>query len=85
MKLLVYVDRYQHSFEQVPVTLIILAIFEVNASNIVEGWAQFLFIVQLSEDLCYFMVIQKGLVVVTNVHRDPCYFYGLRQVTEGVV
>lgn len=64
------VDFYccHHGLKKVPVTLLVLAIFKVDASDVIEGRAQFFFVIHLSEDLGDLVVIQKSLVVISNMH-----------------
>jgi hypothetical protein len=76
---------YNHSLIQIPNTFFILLILQVNASNIVEGAAQFFFVIKLSEDLSDLVIIKKSLVVISCIERRPCYLNGLGQVAECII
>lgn len=66
-------------------TLHVLTYLEVDASYIVECLSHLLSVFQFLEYLSHVVVVQKSLVVITNVCRNSCHFYGLGQVAESII
>ena len=66
-------------------TLHVLTYFQVDASDVIKCLSHLLSVFQFLEYLSHVVVVEKSLVVITNVRRNSCDFDGLGQVAESII
>ena len=60
-------------------------LLQVDASEVVHTTAELLTVLELVKDLSDFVVVEEGLIIITNIERVPRHLDRLREVTERQV